>query len=499
MSITATCRAGTATTATGALSTLLLVAACDSPRSVSDDAALRAETFDAMVAAVEDNSAPFLTGQRRRGELAARFRDEAIEAESASAYYRTLVAALSELDDPHASLELPEHVAAGLFVPWVHVTAYVDGATWVAIGPPIVKPGDPRLLWTRLVSVDGRPVPRMPLLDQTLAGEAGAVRRLGCRTVDGVDFEVVEPCAARMASLGDVPRLRVRIRASAGDGTDRPQDVEVGEFECVRLGHRGEVALLRIESLDTAGHDLDDVTLCRKVQELCESARGAEVVLIDLRRNLGGHALPMLQLVTAFIEDRSQDLPLITAQPARVRRPGNEIVQARSIVATRVRPSPDLPAPIDARLIVLVDDWSASGAEYAATILRCREGATIVGGRTLGAEWMAYDKQLPDGSIVSFGVGGGVDESCGRFQGIGVVPDVEIPYPHELAANEGPTAGRTAFDDAILREGLSLAGLDPQVWMQQARPDAPVPTPPRSSGTLSGASDNDGARLAGAS
>lgn len=454
--------------------TLAALPCCSGPPAVEGNPELRARTFDAMVAQMEDRSGVFVEGDARgdgpgrlrRGELAERHRNAAVAAEEFDEFYRSLHATAIELRDPHVVIEPPDSVASRLVVPWMTVVSLVGDHPWVVIGPVWDDRTDPRTHWCELLAVDGVPTRRAVCLDGLLAGVTGSPRTLRCRSAQGEEFECVAPCTAPADVLRPPPIRDALAETPALDLST--SDLVVASLSARRLGDRAEVAVLRIGSLDSDELGLGIDALSQRLEALCETARGAETIVIDLRRNGGGDVLPTLRLVSLFDPQREQDLPLRIARPVARKSEGE--FETRGVLLDRFRAGDSLPPPIPGKLVVLVDDQTASGAEWTAALLRCRAGAVIVGTRTAGAEWVSYAKRLPDGSTLTVGIGGGVDEECGPFQGIGVAPDIDVPFPHEIAVEKGASAARIAFDDAILAAGLQEAGLEPAKWIVPPKP-----------------------------
>lgn len=322
--------------------------------------------------------------------------------------------------------------------------------------------------WGRLMAIDDREVPvGLALLPLAVASAPGEVRRLRLRLADGGEVEVDAP-VGRPWALGlagpstpaEPCRPDDRLRPTP------PTGAVTSALRSLRLGRDGEVAYLRVATFDADACGVTVEAMVDQISLLCETARGAATAILDLRGNHGGDPAPTLRFVSAFVADRDLDVPVEIVVPVRASRtpsfPGSDV---RIFGFVRVRPAADLAPPIECRLIVLVDDLTASAPEWVAVLLRCTAGAVIVGARTLGAEWSTGEWELPDGSELALGIGGGVAVRCGSFQRIGVAPDVCIPFPHRKATEFGGHIARRSFSAAILAEGLREAGLEPSEWM----------------------------------
>jgi carboxyl-terminal processing protease len=162
---------------------------------------------------------------------------------------------------------------------------------------------------------------------------------------------------------------------------------------------------------------------------------GADVVL-DLRSNGGGRLQEAQNVLSCFV-------PAGTPWAVRTARGGREAMM-------RVEPGcGDLTGPVDAGLVVLVNDGSRSAAELTPAVLREQGRATIMGEPTPGAVLIAQTARLPDGgqltlSRANFVTAGGV-----RLEKVGVTPDVAVT--HSLA-------DRRAGRDPVLAAAVAVLG-----------------------------------------
>ena len=78
-------------------------------------------------------------------------------------------------------------------------------------------------------------------------------------------------------------------------------------------------------------------------------------------------------------------------------------------------------------LVVLVDGGTASAAEIVAAALQDRGRAVIIGSRTFGKGSVQAPSQLSDGSAIELTVGHYLTPLGRSLDGVGVVPDLEMP------------------------------------------------------------------------
>jgi carboxyl-terminal processing protease len=246
-----------------------------------------------------------------------------------------------------------------------------------------------------LVAVDGKTVASFGMSEAVLplmTGPTGSTVRLTLRGTDGTTRVVA------------VQRAEIKPDAKAsrsvlgwGDGDAFVAGPQVGY---VRVRHFGK---------DTSA---DLASALAAVQ-----GTGARSLVLDLRGNTGG-------LLTAAVSAADQ------------------FVGSGTIVAvrpTRATPNPPMSTEADPAcaagltIVVLTDEWTASGAEIVADVLRRRAGARVVGCRTagVGSVTMLYPLakrqallKLTTGAFYSGG-----DRLITRQEGNddwGVRPDVEV-------------------------------------------------------------------------
>lgn len=165
-------------------------------------------------------------------------------------------------------------------------------------------------------------------------------------------------------------------------------------------------------------------------------------VLLDLRRNPGGHLGVAPDVVGAFF-----------SEPFRFLRPVHLDLEARySAVVFRTLPTRTVPFDHawTGPLAIVVSPDTASAAEiFAATIQDCRRGV-IVGETTMGATAISVEYRLPDGGTISVGIGEMLTFTGRMIEKVGVTPDIVIAQSFE--------DGRAARDvvlDAAARAAMA--------------------------------------------
>ena len=137
-------------------------------------------------------------------------------------------------------------------------------------------------------------------------------------------------------------------------------------------------------------------------------ARHLRGVVLDLRGNPGGLFAEAVATASAFLDGG----PVVSYEQ---RGRTNQVVDATRGGVT------GLP------LVVLVDGGTASAAEIVAGALQDRGRAVLVGARTFGKGSVQAPSQLSDGSALELTVGHYLTPSGRSLDGVGIVPDLEMP------------------------------------------------------------------------
>jgi C-terminal processing protease CtpA/Prc len=172
--------------------------------------------------------------------------------------------------------------------------------------------------------------------------------------------------------------------------------------------------------------------------------QGVPGVIIDMRQNGGGNGFLAEQLAGYFFEDETivgytafydEDTKAFVTQTAR---------------PDRMYP-PEAPLRYGGEVVVLVGPACASACESFAYAASIDERAAIVGQYpTAGLGGSVEDFLMPEGATIRFTIGRGLDANEDiHIEGIGVVPDVDVPVTPEsvLAVVNG--------EDPVLAAGIA--------------------------------------------
>ena len=171
---------------------------------------------------------------------------------------------------------------------------------------------------------------------------------------------------------------------------------------------------------------------------------GAERFVLDLRDNPGG-------LVEQAEEVAALFLPAGSSVYIRKDADGSE--EETSV--------PEDNEPLEAPLVVLVNEGSSSSAEIVAGALRDNGRAQVVGETTFGTGTVLSEYPLSDGSAILLGVAEWLTPSGDSIRGSGIEPDVEVELEEDQEPNtpnetEGLTREEIFEEDAQLERAFEI-------------------------------------------
>lgn len=144
---------------------------------------------------------------------------------------------------------------------------------------------------------------------------------------------------------------------------------------------------------------------------------GYHTIVVDLRDNPGGFVDAAVYVLSEFV-----DGGVIVVESDR--RDELELEASKGGQAT------------DKRVIVLVNEGTASAAEITALALRERRGAPIVGSTTFGKHAVQLPFDLDNGGQVLIAVADWAGPSGASVKGTGLEPDVTVDLPQSLSIAE---------------------------------------------------------------
>ena len=141
--------------------------------------------------------------------------------------------------------------------------------------------------------------------------------------------------------------------------------------------------------------------------------QGAVAIIFDVRYNGGGYAEEMVKLLDYLL-------------------PKGDLFRTVDYMGKESLDRSDA-ACVELPMAVLVNGSSYSAAEFFAAALREYEWATVVGEKTSGKGHYQVTYPLSDGSAVGLSIGKYFTPKGQCLEGVGLVPDVEVPVDEETA------------------------------------------------------------------
>jgi carboxyl-terminal processing protease len=225
-------------------------------------------------------------------------------------------------------------------------------------------------------------------------------------------------------------------------------DTMLAGTDAVTLTWQGQAAILTVNTMSGAD------TIERIEASYDEiAARGAERLIIDLRRNTGG-AFAVVPLVGHLIEapvdagvfvsgawykdhDRPPgpaDFPSATPWRGYSVRAFQADMLSRPLTSYRIDP---MQPRYQGRVYVLTSDRSISAAEIAADVLKATGRAKVIGERTPGVVLSSKRFDVPGGFHLMVPVADYFSVKHGRIEGVGVTPDMPVDADTALNAALG--------------------------------------------------------------
>jgi len=145
---------------------------------------------------------------------------------------------------------------------------------------------------------------------------------------------------------------------------------------------------------------------------------GAEGIILDLRNNPGGYLHVAVDVASEFLDGGT----VVYQQDSEGR--------LDELPATPGGLAKDLP------LVLLVNEWSASGSEVLAGAIQDRGRANLVGNVTYGKGSINIVRELSDGSALYVTTARWLTPDGSLIEGIGLTPDFEVEITEEDILND---------------------------------------------------------------
>lgn len=386
------------------------------------DQETKIETFDTYWETLANDYPYFEVHGVDWQQAKAEHRERAISAPNHDEFIYELARMFAKLNDAHLSFFAPmakwRESGRAWTLPQLQIISLREGSV-VARWPEGEWPEAPKAMIDHphplpiVRSINGA-ISSTGLNTTLLAGPPGTTAELLLEWPDGslTTHAVTRPPTSPRAEKFTLPRERW-IRAET-------------------YGEVGYLALLTFNH-ETTRESLTVSEMRRVLLDAIKCLRETEKLIIDTRYNGGGQLHLVNVLLNRFLHEK---------QSIRLREKTLEI-----------KP---LEPHYHGEVVVLVNEFSASGGEWFPAFLQHYGRATLVGGKTRGAEGVVTRIKGPDGSTLSVGLNNLLEDEGPTFQGTGVHPDHYIPLTIERLRRDGPEAAVKGTERDRLRKALEV-------------------------------------------
>jgi carboxyl-terminal processing protease len=134
--------------------------------------------------------------------------------------------------------------------------------------------------------------------------------------------------------------------------------------------------------------------------------KGMKSLIIDLRGNSGGYLSTVTQMISEFVDSKTVIYQMKT----------REGISKYNAINDKKR---------NYKVIILVDENSASASEIMASAMKEQYGATLVGTTTFGKGTVQEPKDLSNGTLIKYTIQEWLTSNGNSINGVGVKPDIE--------------------------------------------------------------------------
>ncbi len=408
------------------LATTLLAFALSTPVALAQSEAeageLFAETFDAHWQRLNEEYPYFdlydVDWEAERAE----HRPRAIAATDPTEFAWELARLISSLPDPHVSFlpaittmkglwSLPD-VDAHLIERRIFVVGWPEGEA-----PQVPTAfADDAFAYPEVMAINGEPI--LGTAEILVAGPLGTTLEVRLRWPDGSasDHSLRRPDEANLP----------------------PPPKHFGKDWLV-TGRVGSIGYLAVKTFDpdkaTLGPDGKMTTMLRAALAELKDTDG---LILDFQGNGGGQVAASDPFLGNFLRKRLSYRWGNSGGKRRVIRPRSPRYRGQ--------------------VVAIVDERSASGGEWAPRILRDAGRATVVGGRTAGAEAAVHTSTGPDGSVVRFSAWPMEEPGRTPFQETGIEVDHALPLTIQDVYRFGYDEATERVRRARFAKALELLG-----------------------------------------
>ncbi len=404
---------------------------CGTGRSLGKprfDPEFRKRSFDRMFETLADRFPYFDSVEEDWDALVANARRQAIAATSREQFYRAVAKPLAVLRDPHLELVPPESPAE----PWTAAPielVLVSGRYYVVDWEPKTRlhprpPGE--LSVPELLAVDGIE-PQRGLLPALLQGTPESPVTLRLSWPNGAITEQI---------IHRLPANRELSHRTTGS-------MEWNQSSGLSWVRRQDLTMLHVETFTPERIQSSQDEMLVAIRRAFEHLAGTKQMILDLQYNNGGQVALGREL-GGFLVKSERSIGELTERFLGL------IPFTRDL---RLKPRKN---GFRGPLVLLINGHTLSTAEHLARTLQAHGRAILIGERTSGAEAATTKMTLDDGTTFRFGERPLIPQGASSFQGIGIVPDIEIPLTVEDIRTHGVFQAQRRVHRARLRAALDV-------------------------------------------
>lgn len=356
------------------------------------------------------------------------FRPRALAAENETEFTYVVIRMLALLPDSHNSYIPPVERWEKEGTPWsvpLIRTVSVEKRHFVIDwkehppAPPPARWKDQPHVYPEVISIEE--VPLSPVVEILAAGPVGTTFtvELGWPGGERTNFEMRRPGKSNL-----------------------PPPERNYQDKWLISGRVNDVGYLRVSTFSPKSCSLDTAKeMASALRKALRKLRGTRALILDVQNNGGGRVTASDPFLGHFLK-----------QTARYRW---GIEGERRVIGAR-KPR------YKGKVVVLVNGRSASGAEWAAKILRDAKRATVIGGTTSGAEAAVKTSKAADGSVLTFSHLSITEPGVRSFQHVGVELDHEISLTVEALRELGHAKAVESVRRARFAKALEVLEQDPE-------------------------------------
>lgn len=235
----------------------------------------------------------------------------------------------------------------------------------------------------------------------------------GDESVKWTSVEVVNAITSREVGSSIVIKWRRPATQDAQVGEEFTTTLSISDYSQANIeteisdDHVGYIKIAQFNS--TSASIVKEAILSLKSQ-------GALAYVVDIRSNPGGYLAQAIEVASYFV-------------------PSGVVVEVET-ASSKTTKSVNGDVVTDAPLVVLCDGATASAAEVLASAVKSYGVGTLVGETTQGKSSIQRVRELSFGGALRYTVGYYNTPSGHAIDGVGVSPDIEIPYNGDAGDNQ---------------------------------------------------------------